>query len=65
MIKFWSNSILRIDAIYKTNINNSQQSIKIDKITINIGLKSIIDEPKMILYPLISTKLITNQNPGF
>lgn len=63
MIKFWSNSILRIDAIYKTNINNSQQSIKIDKITINIGLKSIIDEPKMILYPLISTKLITNQNP--
>jgi large subunit ribosomal protein L5 len=63
MIKFWSKSILRIDSIYKTNINNSQQSIKIDKITINMCLKSIIDEPKSVLYPLISTKLITNQNP--
>lgn len=63
MIKFWSKSILRIDSIYKTNINNSQQSIKIDKITINMCLKSIVDEPKTILYPLITTKLITNQNP--
>ena len=64
MIKFWSRSILRIDSIYKTNINNSQQNIKIDKITINMCLKSIIDEPRNILYPLISTKLITNQNPS-
>jgi len=63
MIKFWSKSILRIDSIYKTNIDNSQQTITIDKITINMCLKSIIDEPKTILYPLISTKLITNQNP--
>ncbi len=63
MIKFWSKSILRIDSIYKTNINNNQQSIKIDKITINMCLKSIVDEPKTILYPLISTKLITNQTP--
>ena len=63
MIKFWSKSILRIDSIYKTNISNSQQSIIIDKITINMCLKSIIDEPKAVLYPLIATKLITNQNP--
>lgn len=63
MINFWSKSILRIDAIYKTGINNSQQSIKINKITINMSLKSIIDEPKTILYPLIATKLITNQTP--
>jgi large subunit ribosomal protein L5 len=63
MIKFWSKSILRIDTIYKINISNSQQSIKIDKITINMCLKSIINEPKTILYPLIATKLIANQNP--
>ena len=63
MINFWSKSILRIDSIYKTNINNSQQSVKIDKIIINMCSKSIIDEPKMILYPLITTKLITNQTP--
>ena len=63
MIKFWSKSIIRIDSIYKININNSQQSIKLDKITINMCLKSIIDEPKAVLYPLITTKLITNQSP--
>ena len=63
MINFWSKSILRIDSIYKTSISNSQQSIKIDKITINMSLKSIIDEPKTILFPLIATKLITNQTP--
>lgn len=62
MIKFWSKSILRIDTIYKININNSQQSIRLDKITINMCLKSIINEPKTILYPLIATKLITSQN---
>jgi large subunit ribosomal protein L5 len=63
MIKFWSKSILRIDTIYKIGIKNSQQNIKIDKITINMSLKSIVDSPKTILYPLISTKLITNQTP--
>jgi hypothetical protein len=63
MIRFWSKSILRVDTIYKINISNSQQSIKIDKITINMCFKSIINEPKTILYPLIATKLITNQNP--
>lgn len=63
MIKFWSKSILRVDTIYKINISNSQQSIKIDKITINMCFKSIINEPKTILYPLIATKLITSQNP--
>lgn len=63
MLKFWSKSILRIDIIYKTGVKNSQQNIKIDKITINMSLKSIVDSPKTILYPLISTKLITNQTP--
>ncbi len=64
MINFWSKSVLRIDSIYKTNINNSQQSIKIVKITINMCFKSIIDEPKTILYPFMATKLITNQTPA-
>lgn len=63
MIKFWCNSILRVDSIYKANLSNSQQNTKIEKITINMRLKSIIDEPRTILYPLIGTKLITNQTP--
>lgn len=63
MIKFWCSSILRIDSIYKINISNSQENVSVEKITINMCLKSIIDEPKTILYPLIGTKLITNQVP--
>ena len=61
MIRFWCKSVLRVDSIYKINLSNSQKSIKIDKITINMCLKSIIDDPKTILYPLISTRLRTNQ----
>jgi large subunit ribosomal protein L5 len=64
MIRFWCKSVLRVDSIYKINLSNSQKSIKIDKITINMCLKSIIDDPKTILYPLISTRLITNQTPS-
>jgi large subunit ribosomal protein L5 len=63
MIKFWCNSILRIDSIYKIHISNSQQNTSLEKITINMCLKSIIDEPKTILYPLLGTRLITNQTP--
>jgi large subunit ribosomal protein L5 len=63
MIKFWSTSILKTDSVYKINLKNCQQTIGIDKITINMCLKSIVEDPKTILYPLITTKLITNQTP--
>jgi large subunit ribosomal protein L5 len=62
-LKSWHKNILKIDSVYKANFVNSLQIPKIDKITINISSKSIIENPKSILYYVIALKLISNQNP--
>jgi len=62
-LKSWYTNIFKIDSIYKANLINSLQIPKISKTTINISSKSIIENPKSILYYVISLKLITNQNP--
>jgi len=62
-LKSWHTNIFKIDSIYKANFVNSLQIPKIDKITINISSKSIIENPKSILYYVIGLKLISNQNP--
>ena len=62
-LKSWHTNIFKIDSIYKANFVKSLQIPKIDKITINISSKSIIENPKSILYYVIGLKLISNQNP--
>jgi len=62
-LKSWHKNIFKIDSVYKANFVNSLQIPKIDKITINISSKSIIENPKSILYYVIALKLISNQNP--
>lgn len=62
-LKLWYLNIIKIDSVYKMNIKNSLQLPKIKDITINISSKSVIEEPKSILYYIIALKLITNQNP--
>ena len=59
-LKSWYTNIFKIDSIYKANLINSLQIPKISKTTINISSKSIIENPKSILYYVISLKLNSN-----
>ncbi len=62
-LKSWHTNILKIDSIYKASFINSLQIPKINKVVINISSKSIIENPKSILYFVIALKLISNQSP--
>lgn len=62
-IKTWSNNVLKIDSIYKMNISNSFEIPEIKNITLNICSRSIVENPKTILYSIAALKLITNQKP--
>jgi large subunit ribosomal protein L5 len=62
-IKTWSNNILKIDSIYKMNVSNSFEIPEIKNITLNICSRSIIEDPKTVLYSITALKLITNQKP--
>ncbi len=62
-LKSWHTNILKIDSIYKACFINSLQIPKINKVVINISSKSIIENPKSILYFVIALKLISNQSP--
>ena len=62
-LKSWHTNIFRIYSIYKANLINSLQIPKINKVVINISSKSIIENPKSILYFVIALKLISNQSP--
>jgi large subunit ribosomal protein L5 len=62
-IKSWYKNIVKIDFIYKTKPKNSFDIPKIDKVNVNISSKSVIENSKTILYPIMALKLITNQRP--
>lgn len=59
----WHSNIFQTDFIYKTNIKNGYNIPKIKNISLNICSKSIIENPKNIIYILLAIKFITNQNP--
>lgn len=63
ILKSWYQRVIKVDSVYKMNISNSLQLPKIDHITINICSKSVIEDPKSILYSITALKLITNQIP--
>lgn len=62
-LKSWHKNILKVDSIYKANFTNSLQLPKVNKVVINISSRSIIENPKSILYFVIALKLISSQSP--
>lgn len=62
-IKQWFDNVFKIDIVYKLNLGNSFEIPELDKVTINSCIRSVIDNPKNIIYPIILLKLITNQKP--
>nr|YP_010577906.1 ribosomal protein L5 [Cryptomonas pyrenoidifera]UZP15126.1 ribosomal protein L5 [Cryptomonas pyrenoidifera] len=63
ILKSWYQRVIRVDSVYKINISNSLQLPKISHATLNICSKSIVEDPKSILYFMIALKLITCQVP--
>lgn len=63
-INIWYANIFQIDFIYKTPVKNVYKFPHIKNISINICSKSVLDNPKNIIYILLVLKLITNQKPS-
>ena len=63
MIKFWFNSIFKVDSIYKSNFNNTQEISSINKVVFTMYLDSIVTSPKTVLYLITSTNIIASQTP--
>lgn len=57
------NNIIIYNLITNFNYNNTFKIPKIEKITLNIGLKNSNIEKKKIILLILLLKLITNQNP--
>jgi large subunit ribosomal protein L5 len=62
IIYIWYHTILRADLIYKLNLRNCLLTPKINCVSLNICLQSIVENPKTILYSLLVLKLVTGQS---
>ena len=62
-VKHWFHNILKKDLLYKTNIKNSYDIPDLSNVSINISLKSAIENPKTIIYAFTMLKIISNQKP--
>ena len=63
ILKSWYQHVIKVDSVYKMNISNSLQLPKVRQATLNICSKSIVEDPKSILYFMIALKLVTRQIP--